>query len=238
MAALIYMFSIHNFREQWELMPTALALDTLINELNENDNKILSKLTGLSEPQIQRCKVLLTFPEKFQKLSLDPNPKTRIPSNFWIEAYPVLNLCDEHLPDLVAELSRDGITERLVEKYQSKPKRITSVIHFRRIMEAFEAPENPDLKEEVLRTLREYILDISLETRATFDKYVVEYRRVQGAISACDDFVRSLQRNKLDFVLDRSELREALNSVQKYIADLLTKLEGNDAPPELSEDQD
>src|SRR6266404_1341959 len=61
-AALLYMFSIHNFREQWELMPTALALNTVMTELEENDNKVISKLTGLSEPQIQRCKILLTFP--------------------------------------------------------------------------------------------------------------------------------------------------------------------------------
>lgn len=29
-AGLLYMFSIHNFREQWELMPTALSLQTVM----------------------------------------------------------------------------------------------------------------------------------------------------------------------------------------------------------------
>ena len=82
-AGLLYMFSIHNFREAWELMPTALSLKIVMEELEERDNKALSKLTGLSEPQIERCKKLLAFPERFQELSLDPNPTTRIPSNFW-----------------------------------------------------------------------------------------------------------------------------------------------------------
>src|SRR5574341_622964 len=86
-AGLLYMFSIHNFREQWELMPTALGLRIVMEELEEHDNKVLCRLTGLSEPQIERCKILLEFPERFQNLSLDPDPKTRIPSNFWIEAY-------------------------------------------------------------------------------------------------------------------------------------------------------
>src|SRR5262249_4372338 len=78
-AGLLYMFSIHNYRQQWELMPTALSLETVINELGENDTAKLEKLTGLSEPQIERCKKLLLFPKKFQNLSLDPDPKTRIP---------------------------------------------------------------------------------------------------------------------------------------------------------------
>jgi len=34
-AGLLYMFSIHNYREQWELMPTALSLQTVIEELKE-----------------------------------------------------------------------------------------------------------------------------------------------------------------------------------------------------------
>src|SRR5580692_10970514 len=53
-AGLLYMFAIHNFREAWELMPTALGLKIVMEELEEEDNKALSKLTGLSEPQIER----------------------------------------------------------------------------------------------------------------------------------------------------------------------------------------
>src|SRR5260370_1277758 len=130
------MFSIHNFREQWELMPTALSLKVVMAALGEQDNVRLSKLTGLSGAQIERCKLLLTFPEKYQNLSLDPDPTTRIPSNFWIEAHPVLNLCEKELPDLIVDVGRDGLTDNLVKKYQLK--RIKSVIHFRRILEAYE----------------------------------------------------------------------------------------------------
>jgi ParB-like chromosome segregation protein Spo0J len=81
-AGLLYMFSIHNFREGWELMPTALSLKIVMDELDETDSSALTKLTGLSEPQIERCKKLIALPERFQKLSLHPDPKSRIPSNF------------------------------------------------------------------------------------------------------------------------------------------------------------
>src|SRR3954471_21619356 len=52
LAGLLYMFSIHNYREAWELMPTALGLKVVIQELHEEDTRALAKLTGLSEPQV------------------------------------------------------------------------------------------------------------------------------------------------------------------------------------------
>ena len=63
-AGLLYMFSIHNIREAWELMPTALGLQEVMKELGQADNKKLAKLTGLSEPQIERCRTLLAFPDR------------------------------------------------------------------------------------------------------------------------------------------------------------------------------
>src|SRR5215470_2930049 len=61
LAGLLYMFNIHNFREAWELMPTALGLKIVIEELGESDTHALAKLTGLSETQVERCKKLLLF---------------------------------------------------------------------------------------------------------------------------------------------------------------------------------
>src|SRR6267142_1981072 len=95
--SLIYMFNIHQFREQWELMPTARALKTVIDELGHknvtfSDRRVIEELhqiTGLSEPQIDRCLKILSFPQKYQALSLEEDPEKRIPSNFWVELYPV-----------------------------------------------------------------------------------------------------------------------------------------------------
>lgn len=233
-AGILHMFSIHNFREQWELMPTALSLETVMQELEEDDPRKLQEITGLSQRQIERCKVLLTFPEEFQNLSLDPDPKTRIPANFWIEAYPVLNACEKFLPDLSKELSRDGITRALVDKYRAKT--IRSVIHFRRIIEAYDIGEgDKDLTDAVSDRLRQYILNIDLETRKAFDEFVMDPRRIQGAIKACNDFVRSLKHAKLEHVSERDELADALSEVAKYIEELVTSLEGSDEP--IKEDE-
>jgi len=106
----LYMFSIHNFREQWELMPTALSLKEIMNELKETDNKELSSLTGLSPTQVERCKWLLSYPVRFQEMSLDKDPSKRIPANFWIEAYPVLSIYEDKLPLFIQEKGRVSST--------------------------------------------------------------------------------------------------------------------------------
>ena len=68
-AGILYMFSIHNFREQWELMPTALSLKTVMEALHEEETEKLEKITGLSEPQIGRCKICLLY--------TSPSPRDR-----------------------------------------------------------------------------------------------------------------------------------------------------------------
>lgn len=230
-AGLLYMFSIHNFREAWELMPTALSLKIVMQELEVADNKALSKLTGLSEPQIERCKKLLTFPERFQELSLDPDPTTRIPSNFWIEALPVIDLAMREVPSL-GELGRDRATDKLVDKYRAR--KIKSVIHFRRIMESYDLSEgDARSRASVLRRVEEFFLDPSLETRAAFDGFVVEKKRVQTALAACGAFLDQLQRLKLRYTADddeRTQLRNALREVREYCKSLEQALRGSDDP--------
>ena len=233
-AGLLYMFSIHNFREPWELMPTALSLEIVMKELGKEDNDALSELTGLGSAQIERCKKLLSFPKRFQNLSLDPEPGVRIPSNFWIEAYPVLDLCEEQLPDLRDELGRWGITDRFVEKYRAKS--IKSVIHFRRIMEAYESADGQ--RQTVLEKLRSYIKTTELETRATFDEFVMPARKIQGVINACADFVDHLKRLKLEHTLDKEEVTQALRNTKEYIQLLLNQLKGSDPPANIQDSDD
>jgi ParB family chromosome partitioning protein len=236
-AHLLYMFSIHNYREAWELMPTALSLKFIMEDLGTEENKALVKLTGLSVTQIERCKKLLKFPERFQGLSLDPNPKTRIPSNFWIEALPVIDLGMETSKH-IEELGRDRATDKLVEKYRNK--KIRSVIHFRRIMESYDITEDdPPTRAKVLRRLEEFFLKPNLETRDAFDEFVADKKRVRGALSACDVFLAELQRFRLAHTSndeERKSLRDALKQVQTYCESLENALEGGDDPTVSLED--
>jgi hypothetical protein len=229
-AGMLYMFSIHNFRESWELMPTALSLKIVMDELGEEDNARLNKLTGLSESQIERCKKLLAIPEEFQKLSLDPDPKTRIPPNFWIEIAPVLDLALE-IPTLRI-LGRRRLTYKLVDKYIDK--KIRSVIHFRRIMEAYEHSEgNEERRRIVLERIVSFFLQPDLETRAAFDELVVEHRRVLSALQECAEFIDRMEKLKIRYTAEdkeRIELTAALKRVQYFCMVLEQMLQGSDDP--------
>jgi len=212
-------------------MPTALSLKIVMAELEITDNFALSKMTGLSERQIERCKSLLTFPERFQKLSLDPDPTTRVPSNFWIEALPVLDLAMDKAEN-VKKLGRNGATDKLVEKYRDG--KIRSVIHFRRIMEAYDlAEDDAPQQAKVVRRIDQFFLNPKMETRAAFDEFVVEKKRVQNAIGACDSFIAQLQKFKLTYTTDeeeRNNLRKALRHVRDYCDSLEQALVGSDDP--------
>lgn len=230
-AGLLYMFNIHNYRQPWELMPTALSLRVVMRELDTTDTKRLANLTGLNEKSVERCKVLLTFPEKYQLMSLTSNPKLRIPSNFWIEANPVIRLIEVEVPSLWAELGYEGILDNLVVKYEQG--RIRSVIHFRRIVEAFDVVERA--KAALIETLDQYIREVDLETRAAFDPFLADSRHSVDAIRACQLFVSNIAGLKLEHISDqRLELIAELKQVRRVVDDLAGALEGSD-PPEKPE---
>ena len=87
---IVTMFQIHKLREDWELMPTALKLEMLIEELQERADQKLAALTGLARAVVVRCKKLLTFPRRYQDMMLDADPDNRVKADFFIELYSVL----------------------------------------------------------------------------------------------------------------------------------------------------
>ncbi len=86
---IVTMFQIHKLREDWELMPTALKLELLVEETKDSNNKRLAALTGLDEAVVVRCKKLLSYEKKYQNMMLNSNPEQRTKADFFIELYPV-----------------------------------------------------------------------------------------------------------------------------------------------------
>jgi ParB family chromosome partitioning protein len=140
---IIRMFNIHNVREAWELMPTALKLEIIIREKKVKSEKELSAITSLSIPTIQRCKVLLTYPKKYQDLMIVLNPKDRLKTDFFTELYPVLNLIEKELPVISSKFSRNNIIDIFLEKYSNKS--FTNVVHFRKIANLIRAMKKGEI---------------------------------------------------------------------------------------------
>jgi len=126
---ILYMFNIHHYREEWELFPTALKLDNIINQLSTDSEKTLSEFTGVSRSTIRRCKMLLWFPHKYRNLLM--NKGSKISTDFFIELYPIayrLSQEEEYYNDNGVE----NFIDRMIDVFVSGVV-ITDVKEFREI---------------------------------------------------------------------------------------------------------
>jgi ParB family chromosome partitioning protein len=153
---IVTMFQIHKLREDWELMPTALKLEVLMDELNETNEKKLAALTGLDQAVVTRCKKLLSFPKKYQDQMLDPDPNKRVKADFFIELYPISN---DKFVKQQEWYSKDNFVDRMLDKYQNGAGAIKAVTDFRTVKQhitnACKAKKEPLLS----RRLKEFVDD-------------------------------------------------------------------------------
>lgn len=223
---ILTMFHIHNVREGWQLMPTALKLQTLMGKLDETNERKLAELTKLSIPQIRRCKVLLTYPKKFQNLMLAP-PSERLKSDFFIELHRIRGpAVSERFPPWL-ERGDSKCIQIMLDKYQKGT--IKAVTEFRRLAEVYHASARVRKKKMFMRKLDDFldkpektIHDVEVPG-ATFAKEAKEIHRSASrllaqlkeidleSISADEATIRLLRRlaKLLQVKLDKALLRGA-----------------------------
>jgi ParB/RepB/Spo0J family partition protein len=170
---IVTMFQIHKLREDWELMPSALKLEVLMNELNERNDMALAALTGLDRSVVSRCKKLLSYPKKYQDLMLDPNPEKRVKADFFIELYPVIN---DRLVSQMEWFSRNRFTDRMLEKYQ-RGSGIKSVTEFRVMKQHVNNARRAGKPGTISKKLKQFTFDDSL----ALDHLVIESASVRAA---------------------------------------------------------
>jgi ParB family transcriptional regulator, chromosome partitioning protein len=189
---IVTMFQIHKLREDWELMPTALKLEVLMQELNEKNERKLATLTGLDQAVVFRCKKLLSFSKKYQDKMLDPDPQKRLKADFFIELYPVLN---DKFVKKQKWYSKETFTKHMLDKYQNGNGAIKSVTDFRNVKQyinnAIKANKEPSLANK----LKEFVYDKSIS---------VDYLKIsEAAISA----------SARKIINDISKIEDSLNAL-------------------------
>jgi len=133
---ILTMFHIHNLREGWQLMPTALKLRTLMTKLRTRNERKLFELTKLSISQIRRCKILLSYPKRFQNMMLSPTDK-RLKADFFIELHRIRNpALSEGFPPW-KERGDSACIDIILNKYLSG--KIIAVTEFRKLAEIYRA---------------------------------------------------------------------------------------------------
>jgi hypothetical protein len=223
-ANMLYMFHVHNLREQWELMPTALSLEILMRELKVEDDAKLAELTKLSLPNVRRCKTLLRFDKKYQSMMLDPDPEKRLKANLFIEMAPVLDFYQELGSRVAGGRNRNELTDLFIQRYRSGL--IPSVIHFRRVLEARDMLEGTDRWDEVKEAAASLVRDPKAKIRALFEPLTAEDKVVQDATGLCKDFLSRLKTFKIRHATRARGLKVVLKSVRQEIDNLLDSLEG------------
>ncbi|NPV02124.1 MAG: ParB/RepB/Spo0J family partition protein [Brevinematales bacterium] len=150
---ILFMFNIHHFRTEWELFPTALKLEILINQLATESEKILSEFTGVNKSTIKKCKMLLWYPKKYRNILMEKTPV--VSTYFFIELYPIvyrLSFEDEFLYGEKLESLIDSFINIFVKK-----DIIIDVKEFREIRKALAYYDNINDIKTFNNKLNEFI---------------------------------------------------------------------------------
>jgi ParB/RepB/Spo0J family partition protein len=148
---IVTMFQIHKLREDWELMPTALKLELLMQELKEKNEKKLAALTGLDEAVVVRCKKLLSYSKRYQNMMLDKDPERRWKADFFIELYVVRN--DRQVNDF-EWFTKDKFTDQMIAKYKAGALR--SVTEFRLVKQHINHAVKAHKTSTISKRLKEF----------------------------------------------------------------------------------
>jgi ParB family transcriptional regulator, chromosome partitioning protein len=192
---IVTMFQIHKLREDWELMPTALKLQVLIEALKERRDKQLADLTGLDQAVVVRCKKLLSYPKKYQDMMLVPDPDQRIKADFFIELYPVLR--DRNVRAM--EWFRpERFTAQMLQRYESG--HLTAVTDFRKVKQHINVAVEAGRTKAVTDRLREFAEQPELPVEHLAIQSAAVAAKVQQIEKATKALAQLLQRmNAGDF---------------------------------------
>lgn len=195
---ILWMFNIHNTRKEWELVPTALKLQTIIRLLGDKSNTELAKLTGMSTIRVSDCKKILTFPKRFLDLAIVVSEEERITGDFFSQMYRFLEEVAK-FPKLSREFPRDRITELMIKKYRAGI--FTAILEFRVLKNALVDARKRGVPES----------QIAKKTREYFESEVMSPVSYYDAVTGTTYGIGSILKNaaRLRSSLNELELRTA-----------------------------
>jgi ParB/RepB/Spo0J family partition protein len=217
---IVTMFQIHKLRKDWELMPTALKLGVLMDELEEKRDKQLSELTGLDIAVVTRCKKLLTFPKKYQEMMLFTDPGDRIKADFFIELYPVIN---DRTVRGAPWYKRNLLIDRFLHKYQNRLSGFKAITDFRKIKQHLTIARIANQERTVLDRFKKLLDDDAVD----FSTLEVDAARIHREATTLGkrlgDIRSALDALEVDsFIAEEDlwlEVEELVKSLNKKLAE-------------------
>lgn len=219
---ILTMFNIHNVREVWEPMPTALKLEALMRLTNVTNNRKLATLTGLSTGNINRCKKLLSYDKKYQDMLILASKEDRIKADVFVELYPIFRLLKKYLPNVSRKYSKDEITDRFVEKFRAGV--ISDVIDFRDLAKMIRAIEKGASPEHVQGYVIRLLEDAKLSIKDAYDEAARSIYDLEKMEKVSEALLASLLGMDKRLIMKRPTLLKLLRELRQSLDRILTNI--------------
>ena len=216
---IVTMFQIHKLREDWELMPTALQLQVLMDALKETRDQQLAELTALDRAVVSRCKKLLSYPKKYQDMMLDPDPERRVKADFFIELNAVLR--DRNVRRMTW-FRPEKFTSQMLKRYSDH--RLKSVTDFRKVKQHINNAVKAGKTKVITERLREFAEQPSLPVEhlaVQAAAVTAKVRVITTAVSKLEQMLRNL--NPTDYYAEEglwSRLEALLELIRVKLAEV------------------
>jgi hypothetical protein len=216
---IVTMFQIHKLREDWELMPTALKLGVLMDELDERRDAALAELTGLNVAVVSRCKKLLSFEPHYQDMMLYANPSDRIKADFFIELYPVLT---DRLVQSASWYRRSSFIDGFLRKYRDGLSGFKSITDFRKIKQYLVIARAASREQEILERLGRLLIDDEMSISDLEIDTARIHREATNLVRTLTKIERDLDAIDPDQFLGEEELWRQLEALVRKIGEKLS----------------
>lgn len=216
---ILRMFNIHNVREDWELMPTALKLGQVMEVLNLTNERRLSELTSLTISTIRRCKVLLSISQKYKKALLKGELKT----DFFIEMEGALRKIEDNIPTLFSKYGRSGLVDLFVDMHRKEMiKAVTDFRLFKKVLDAGKLGlERSALEELVERVIVKQ--EMNFQDAYEIVEDLVSISQLQQKATRFSETLRSFQYEHMK-QLEKDKIRSTLTELRDTIDAILRSL--------------
>ncbi len=228
---ILRMFNIHNIREQWKLMPTALKLQVLLEDVSfkGKSDKDIARLTGMSISTVHRCQDLIDLSQKYQNMILQyyesGEPRDfKFTEDFFLELNRALKSIKKFHRDIYEKYSKTGIIDRFIEK--RKKNVISDIIDFRLIPKIIGATRYGALDEEVQKVLIQLIEDVDYKINEAYDKVAEPLIKAKNIEDLCFKLIEQIQNipvSQFKNFSKREKFLTSLRNLKKIIEENLSK---------------
>jgi ParB/RepB/Spo0J family partition protein len=216
---ILFMFNIHHFRKEWALFPTALKLEVLVDQLETDNESVLSGFTGVPKQTIRRCKALLWYPRKYREVLSEKSGK--ISTDFFIELFPIANRLS-YEDEFSFPLGTEKFIDACIAKF-TEQKHIHDVKEFREMRKSMGYFDKTSNFPEFIKSVATFInSDVGLEIFASAD--IEEEQTRKNIIKYVAYLNASLENINVDVISDFS-IEEQLKSLRDKLQQILETID-------------